>query len=128
MFERAAAPGEWAVSGAFAFAHVDVSRLSGKARAAFRSGFLGIESLGWSTLVEVAEASEAERSAAIDRLAAQLVDRFGAPDLATARRAATEEIDFSAALSENPNGMLAAVSRQLEAGAVRECFRTVPTS
>ena len=128
VFERAAAPGEWAVSGAFAFAHVDVGALTGKARAAFRSGFLGIETLGWSTLVEVAEASEAERSAAIDRLAAQLVDRFGAPDLATARRAATEEIDFSAAHSEHPNGMLAAVSRKLEDGAIREAFRTLTPS
>src|SRR5262245_58629627 len=128
MFERAAAPGEWAVSGAFAFAHVDVSTLSGKARTAFRSGFLGIESLGWSTLVEVAEASEAEHTAAIERLAAQLVDRFGAPDLPTARRAAAEEIEFSAALSDHPKGMLAAVSRHWEDGAIREAFRTLTPS
>src|SRR5690349_5168772 len=60
VFERAAEAGEWAVSGAFAFAHVDIAKLAGKARSAFRSGFLGIESLGWSTLVEVVEASEAE--------------------------------------------------------------------
>ena len=80
VFARAAAPGEWAVSGAFAFAHVDIQKLTGKARAAFRSGFLGIESLGWSTLVEVVEASETERDAAVERLARQLVDHFGAPD------------------------------------------------
>jgi hypothetical protein len=128
VFERAAAPGEWAVSGAFVFAQRDVDRLSGKARAAFRSGFLGIQSLGWSTLVEVAEASEAERTAAIERLAQQLVDRFGAPDLATARLAAAEEIAFSASLSEHPKGMLAAVSRQWEAGAIREAFRTLTPS
>jgi hypothetical protein len=128
VFERAAAPGEWAVSGAFAFAHVDVGALTGKARAAFRSGFLGIDSLGWSTLVEVAEASEAERAAAIERLAQQLVERFGAPDLATARPAAAEEIEFSATLAEHPKGMLAAVSRQWEAGAIREAFRTLTPS
>jgi Family of unknown function (DUF6505) len=128
VFERAAAPGEWAVSGAFAFAHVDVTTLTGKARAAFRSGFLGIESLGWSTLVEVAEASAAERAAAIERLAQQLVDRFGAPDLATARPAAAEEVDFSVSLAEHPKGMLAAVSRTWEAGAVREAFRTLTPS
>ena len=128
VFERAAAPGEWAVSGAFAFAHVEVASLTGKARAAFRSAFLGIESLGWSTLVEVAEASEAERAAAIERLAQQLVDRFGAPDLATARPAAAEEIAFSASLAEHPKGMLAAVSRKWEAGAIREAFRTLTPS
>jgi uncharacterized protein DUF6505 len=128
VFERAAAPGEWAVSGAFAFAHVDLSTLTGKARAAFRAGFLGIESLGWSTLVEVAEASEAQRTAATDRLAQQLVDHFGAPDFATARLAAAEEIAFSASLSEHPKGMLAAVSRQWEGGAIREAFRTLTPS
>ena len=36
----------------------DATTLEGKARAAFRSGFLGIDSLGWSTLVQVVEASE----------------------------------------------------------------------
>ena len=128
VFERAAAPGEWAVSGAFAFAHVDASSLTGKARAAFRSGFLGISSLGWSTLVEVAEASEAECAAAVERLAQQLVDAFGAPDLATARPAAAEEIAFAASLSQHPKGMLAAVSRKWEDGAIREAFRTLTPS
>jgi Family of unknown function (DUF6505) len=128
VFERAATPGEWAVSGAFAFTHLDVTELAGKARAAFRSGFLGIETLGWSTLVEVVEASAAEREAAIERLALQLVERFGAPDLACARPAAAEEIDFSAALSDHPKGMLVAVSRRWEDGAIREAFRTLTPS
>jgi hypothetical protein len=38
VFERAAEPGEWAVSGAFVFADRDPAALEGKARAAFRSG------------------------------------------------------------------------------------------
>src|SRR5262245_39724420 len=79
VFERAAEPGEWAVPGAFAFAHADVPALAGKARAAFRSGFLGIGSLGWSTLVQVVEASDADRAAAVELLARRLVERFGAP-------------------------------------------------
>src|SRR5262245_25794774 len=128
VFERAATPGEWAVSGAFAFTHLNVSALTGKARAAFRSGFLGIETLGWSTLAEVVEASSAERDVAIERLAQQLVERFAAPDLACARSAAAEEIDFSAALSDHPKGMLVAVSRRFEDGAIREAFRTLTPS
>ncbi len=128
VFERAAEPGEWAVSGAFAFAPVDTAELAGKARAAFRSGFLGIESLGWSTLVEVVEASVADRDAAVERLAQQLVDHFGAPDLATARPAAAEEIAFAASLSEHPKGMLAAVARTSEEGGIREAFRTLTPS
>jgi hypothetical protein len=125
VFERAAEPGEWAVSGAFAFAHLDAAKLEGKTRAAFRSGFLGIDSLGWSTLVQVVEASEADRTAAIELLARRLVEHFGAPDLAAARPAAEEEVAFAASLSHHPKGMLAAVARKYEDGAIREAFRTL---
>ena len=66
VFERAAEPGEWAVSGAFIFADADPETLPGKPRAAFRSGFLGVPSLGWSTLVQIVEADAAElRGAAV---------------------------------------------------------------
>lgn len=125
VFERAAEPGEFAVPGAFAFANVDAAALEGRARAAFRSGFLGIDSLGWSTLVQVVDATEEDRAAAVDRLARTLVERFGAPDLATARPAAEEEVAFAAALSDHPRGMLVAVSRKFEDGAIREAFRTL---
>ena len=125
VFERAAEPGEWAVSGAFVFWNADVQRLEGKARSAFRGAFLGIESLGWSTLVQIVEASEAEAAAATDRLAAQLVAHFGAPDLAAARAAAEEEIAFAASLTNHPADTLIAVHRTFEDGEVREAFRTL---
>jgi hypothetical protein len=128
IFERAAEAGEWAVPGAFAFARSDVPALTGKARAAFRSGFLGIGSIGWSTLVQVVEASEVDRMAAVDMLAARLVEHFGAPDAATARPAAEEEIAFASALADHPNGMLIAVSRKYEEGGIREAFRTLAPS
>ena len=82
VFERAAEPGEWAVSGAFVFWNRDPATLGQKQRVALRSGFLGIDSLGWSTLAIVTEATEAERQAMVERLAAQLLEKFGAPDLA----------------------------------------------
>ena len=69
VFERAAEPGEWAVSGAFVFWNRDPATLGQKQRVALRSGFLGIDSLGWSTLAIVTEATEAERQAMIERLA-----------------------------------------------------------
>ena len=47
VFERAAEPGEWAVSGAFVFWNRDAATLDQKQRVALRSGFLGIDSLGW---------------------------------------------------------------------------------
>jgi hypothetical protein len=45
VFEKAAAPGEWAVSGAFAFARDEPAKLHGKARSAVRASFLGLASL-----------------------------------------------------------------------------------
>jgi hypothetical protein len=125
VFERAAEPGEWAVAGGFMFAEVDPATLEGKQRVAFRSGILGIDSFGWSTLVAVAEASEAERDAAIEALAAQLVTRFGAPDLAAARAAAVEEIAYAAELAAHPVNTLIAVERQNGPEGTVERFRTL---
>jgi Family of unknown function (DUF6505) len=125
VFERAAESGEWAVPGTFAFATMDVARLEGKQRAAFRSGFLGIDSLGWSTLVQVVEASEEDRAAAVALLAQRLVERFGAPHLDVAKAAAEEELRFAASISDHPKGMLVALARKHENGDIRETFRTL---
>jgi len=125
IFDKAAESGEWAVSGAFVFAHRDPDSLGGKARAAFRGGFLGIDSFGWSTLARIVEASEADRAAALEILASQLVRVCGAPDLSTARAAAEEEIAFAASLCEHPAGMLIAVSRRYEKDMTHEAFRTL---
>jgi hypothetical protein len=128
IFEHAAEPGEWAVPGAFAFALSDPATLDGKRRAAFRSGFLGLNSLGWSTLVQVVDASEEDRRSAVEVLARRLRERYGAPDPATARPAAEEEIAFAASLANHPKGTLVAMSRKYEDGAIRETFRTLTPS
>src|SRR5947207_2327583 len=125
VFARAAEPGEWAVSGAFVFWNVDPAKLDQKQRVALRSGFLGIDSLGWSTLAIVTEATEAERQAMVEHLAGQLVEQFGAPDMAAARGAAEEEVAFAASLCDHPAQTLLAVQRSLENGEIRERFRTL---
>jgi hypothetical protein len=125
VFARAAEPGEWAVSGAFVFWNADVPKLTGKARSAFRGAFLGIDSLGWSTLVQIVEASAADRAAAVERLAQQLAANFGAPDIAAARAAAEEEVAFAASLTNHPLDTLIAVHRGFEDGDIREAFRTL---
>src|SRR6185295_10099750 len=116
VFERAAEPGEWAVSGAFVFWNTDPETLEGKARTAFRAGFLGVASLGWSTLVQIVEADEAERAALVEALAVQLVAHFGAPDLVAARGAAEEEVAFAASLCNQPADTLIAVHRSCDEG------------
>ena len=125
VFERAAEPGEWAVSGAFVFSDADPAELAGKARTAFRAGFLGLESLGWSTLVQIVNATEEDRVAAVDTLARQLVAHFGAPDLNAARAAAEEELAFAASLCNHVPDTLIAVHRSSEKGEICEAFRTL---
>jgi hypothetical protein len=124
VFDVAAEPGEWAVSGAFMFADSDLAELQGKARAAFRSGFLGVNSLGWSTLVQIVEANEQERRAAVDALARQLT-HHGAPSLDEALVAADEEFAFVESLCDHPRDTLIAVHRSHEDEAIRETFRTL---
>lgn len=125
VFDRAAQPGEWAVPGGFAFLNVDPSQLEGRARVAFRGGFLGLSTLGWSTLVQVVTASEADYRDAIQQLACRLQEHFGAPDAETARQAAAEEFTFAASLAAQPPGTVIAVHRAFEDGAIRETFRTL---
>ncbi len=125
IFERAAEPGEWAVSGAFMFSDDDPGKLEGKARAAFRGGFLGVQSLGWSTLVQIVEASEQDRLSAIDTLAKHLVAEFGAPSIDDAVAAAKEELAFAESLCNHPLDTLIAVHRAHAGGEIREAFRSL---
>jgi hypothetical protein len=125
IFPAVAEPGEWAVPGAFMFFRADLAALGGKERSAFRSGFLGVDSLAWSTLVQIVDATLDDRTAAIELLAQRLLDRLGAPDRVAARKAAGEEIDFAASLCNHPADRLIAMHRSHENGAIRETFRTL---
>jgi hypothetical protein len=125
VFERAAAPGELAVPGAFAFAHTPPEALCGKSGQAFAHGFLGTESFGWSTLVAVAEITPAGLEAVIEALARHFVDGYGAPDLEVARAAARAESEFAMSLCEHPANTLIAVERALGPDGIVERFRTI---
>ena len=123
VFDAPAEPGDWAVSGAFRFCDRDAAKLSGKDRSAFRSGFLGVRSWGWSTLTQIVPATEDDRRMLLELLARQLVERLGAPDLEAARLAAEEEIAFVQSLCTHPISTLIAVHRSASDGEVRESFR-----
>jgi hypothetical protein len=125
VFEAAAEPGEWAVTGTFAFAETDPETLQGKARTAFRAGFLGVSSLGWSTLVQIVETDEAGRAAAVEQLAQRLIEHYGAPDMDAARAAASEEVAFAQSLCNHETDTLVALHRTSENGEIREAFRTL---
>jgi hypothetical protein len=126
VFDAAAPAGEWAVSGAFAFLDAEgAADLTGKARQAFANGFLGVGSFGWSTLVVVSEATEAEAAEVVEKLAAHFVARYGAPDLDAARPVAREEVDFAAGLCAHPVNTLLAVQRKFGPDGIRESFRVI---
>jgi len=125
VFPRAAEPGEWAVPGGFCFWDDDPAALDGKRRQAFRAGFLGLSSFGWSTLVQVVSATPAQRDDALAALAAHIRAALGAPDDAAARGAAEDEIAFAESLCDHPPGTLVALSRGIEGGELRERFRTL---
>ena len=125
VFERAAEPGEWAVTGSVLFVASDPTALGPKVRAAFRAGFLGLESFGFSTLTEVAEIAPEAREALVDRFARALHDQFGAPDIEVATAAARDEITFAASLCDHEPGTVIAMRRSLEGGEIREQFRTL---
>jgi hypothetical protein len=125
-FPQAAEPGEWAVPGSFSFWDDNPAGLAGKRRVAFRSGWLGLTSFGWSTLAVVVRATSDEREQAVAALAAHLVAAHGAPDMAAARAAADDELSFAAACADHPEQTLVVIHRTLDPdGAVREQFRTV---
>ena len=125
LYETPAIPGEWAVPGSFAFFDVDPASLSGKRRQAFRHGFLGTESFGWSTLVQVDEIKDEEYQGVIERLARRFVAYHGAPDIVAATAAAREEAEFAASICDQGLHALIAVDREIGADGIVENFKRV---
>lgn len=126
VFAHPAEPGEWAVTGTFLFWDKDIEAFSNKERAAFRAGFVGVGSLGFSTLVVATPATPEEREAAIAALAAHIAERFAPPTPDHARAAASEEIAYAASLCEgHAEGTLIAMHRTVKDGRIVEQFRTL---
>ncbi len=131
VFDLAAAPEEWATSGAFAFAGAAPDSLTGKSRQAFANGFLGVASLGRSTFAAVADAVATDLDAIEQVLARHFVSAYGAPDEAAARSAAAEETSFVRELCRDaPINTVFTVRRVWDAqGQIKEEFRTIrPTT
>ena len=125
VFDKAAEPGEWAVPGSFVFWNQDPSTFESKKRTAFRAGMLGLASLGWSTLAQIVEAKRDDHAEAVEMLAQRLMENFGAPNIAMARLAASEEVAYAASLCDHPADTLIAVHRVQEGDSIRETFRTL---
>lgn len=125
LYPRVAEAGEWVVPGTFAFtfSERDPETLTGGERAAFRQGFLGVGSFGWSTLAVIAEITETEQRQVLERLARHFVEQYGAPGMEAALSEARRELEFAAGLAEPPLNTILSVQRRLDADGVAENFR-----
>ncbi len=129
VFDPSAQPGEWAVPGGFMFWDQEPAALVGRPKQAFRAGFLGLSSFGWSTLVVVVEATPAERASAVVALADYLLAHHGAPSQDEAMAAAEDEIAYAQSLALHPVQTLVALHRSVrDDGSVSEQFRTLSTN
>ena len=126
VFHRPARTGEWAISGGFEFSNWSEVDLTGKARQAFANGWLGVETFGRVTFVAVTRIEPSEYEMLVERLAQHFVDVYGAPDIATARPTAIEELAQMADLCADhaPNTVLTVIRELTDAG-VREQFRFI---
>lgn len=127
VFDPAAGPDEWAISGAFAFSALEPDAIRGKVKQAFSNGFLSLESFGRATFVSVAEIEDETHAGLVDALSDHFVDHYGAPDRAAAMPVAEAEIAFAAEVAGGaPINTVFTVRRVTDdSGEIREEFRTV---
>ncbi len=125
VFPAAAEPGEWAVPGTFAYSDTEPDSLSGKEQLAFKGGWLGVESFGRSTFVQVSSVTYAQLDTIVERLAAHFVAHYGAPDMPAAIPAAQEEANDAIGLCAHEVGTLLAIERTFTEDGVAEKIRVV---
>ena len=125
-FPLAAEPEEWAVTGTFAFADADPEAMTGKEQLAFRNGWLGTDSFGRSTFVQVSVIPDEQFEAVVRNLAAHLHENYGAPDMLAAVEAARGEAEYAAGLCDHPAGTLLAIEREFTEDGVAERIRVIP--
>lgn len=125
IYARAATAGEWVVPGTFVFTFSERApdQLDSGERAAFRHGFLGLTSFGWSTLAVVVDIPDAERRQVLERLARHYVEQYGAPDMEAALAEAREEVTFCESLCTPDINTVLSVQRDLVDGEVKEAYR-----
>lgn len=127
VFERAATPGEAVVSGAFLFQGLDIEKLKGPRMQAFRNGFLGVESMGWCTLVTI---SESDDPALTEKLALTLAEgmvrEFGAANVESVLELAKEEVSYSQTLCDGSVDTILATQRDYAKGDITEQIHALP--
>lgn len=126
VFDRAAEPGEWAVTGTFNFVDDMPDDMPRKRKLAFASGWLGVDSFGWSTLVQVAHADDEAYELVIRAVASHLFQDYGAPGMVEALDAARGVVDEVASLcADQDAGTVLALQRDADLSGIAERVRVV---
>lgn len=123
VFHSPARTGEWCISGGFEFSNWSQGDLVGKAKQAFSTGWMGLETFGRASLVAVAQIEPFEREALARSLAQHFVEIYGAPSVDAAMATALEEVDQMIELCDEqaPNTLLT-VARELTDAGVKESY------
>ncbi len=126
VFSNPARTSEWCVSGGFEFSNWSQGDLVGKQRQAFANGWMGLETGGRVTFVAVTQIEPHELTQLIELLAQHFVTYYGAPDLASARPVAEEELSQMMELcEEHAANTLLTVARELTDAGVKESYRVI---
>ncbi len=126
VFSNPARTSEWCVSGGFEFSNWSQGDLVGKQRQAFANGWMGLETGGRVTFVAVTQIEPHELTQLVELLAQHFLTYYGAPDLASARPVAEEELSQMMELcEEHAANTLLTVARELTIAGVKESYRVI---
>ncbi|MCY4540895.1 MAG: DUF6505 family protein [Rhodobacteraceae bacterium] len=123
---NSARTGEWCIPGSFEFSNWSRIDLQGKARQAFASGWLGLETFGRVTFVAVTTIEPLEIDSLVRALARHFVEFYGAPTVDAAAGVARGEIEYMIGICrDHPINTVMSINRELVDEGVRERFRTI---
>ena len=125
IFEHAANPAEWAISGTFAFIDDDPLNWSRKKRFAFQSSWLGLKSYGNSTFVQVTKISGEEYEFITRSLTEHFIKYYNAPNPEEAGMAATQEIEDMVSVCNHPAGTLLKIERSIFDDKIKESTKVI---
>ena len=125
VFPNPACSGEWAIAGTFTFIDANINAFTRKELLAFKEGWLGITSFGYSTLVQVDTIKDNEFEVVSRQLATHIFEKFNAPGMLAALDAAKNEIKDMEIICQHPEGTLLSIGREITEKEIREKVRVI---
>ena len=125
VFPQSSSFGEWAIAGTFLFTEFDPNISNVKERIAFREGWLGTETFGFASLVQVTSLTSEQKNIIVSQLSIVIFNKFNAPDMSSAVEAATCEINDMIALCEHPVGTILKIKREINDNKINEQISTI---